>query len=89
MNGIDQNLFGIIDKHFSRLRLIDRYQERFSFIYADILTSVFALNSSNPNLISGFLSKSADSIFASKGRNNHLGIILQNLANHQHFINLF
>ena len=89
-NGIDAAMFQIIQFHFERLKLLERYLDRFGSIYRQIL-SAYSDNSynGNPILVQRTLLHDARTLFTDFGRNYYIAIIKESLATNTEFINMF
>lgn len=90
-NGIDTRLYQIIENHFRRIKLIEKYEGKTNNIYTRIYNMYLgkAVYSGNPALIKQDLLISAQNHFNSFGRNHYEGVLIEALANNNDFINLF
>jgi len=90
-NGINPNFYRIVVKHFNRLDLLHRYTERFNSVYHQTFTSFRGKGrfAGHPNRVRDFLLDDANTLFQDYGRNYHVGVIKEALANSAIFLNQF
>ncbi|WNH07677.1 HNH endonuclease [Thalassobellus suaedae] len=89
-NRINPILFQIIEYHFERLHLLERYNDVFNTEYKQILSSFKDPHyNGNRALVSRILTNDANSLFGDYGRNYYKAIIKESLANNASFLNLF
>ncbi|WP_412464103.1 HNH endonuclease [Flavobacterium mekongense] len=90
-NRINPRLYQIIENHFKRIKLIDKYNDKSSNIFTRIYNMYFgkAVYSGNSQLIKQDLLIDAQNHFSSFGRNHYEGVLIEALANNNDFINLF
>jgi hypothetical protein len=90
-NGINPDLFQVIENHFIRIKLINKYNDKTGNIYQRVINSYKGKTAyiGKPNLIQTDLLKEAQNHFLSFGRNHYEGVLMEALANNNHFLNLF
>lgn len=89
---ISQQIFAIIENHFNRLDLINRYQESLDLLISDIIDDVEVNkiefgNSVTPHAISSIISSKANRLKLHYGTNYWKSIAMDLLANSSQFIN--
>lgn len=91
LNGINPRLYQIIENHFERIKLINKYNDKTNNIYTRIHNMYLgkAVYSGKPKLIKQDLLIDAQNHFNSFGRNHYEGVLIDALANNDDFINLF
>ncbi|MGG7035707.1 MAG: HNH endonuclease [Flavobacterium sp.] len=90
-NGIHPDLYQVIENHFNRIKLLEKYNDKAGNIYQRVFNSykgkrIFA---GKPDLIQEDLSQEVQNHFVSFGRNHYEGILMEALANNFDFLNLF
>jgi 5-methylcytosine-specific restriction endonuclease McrA len=90
-NGIDPDLYQVIEYHFRRIKLLDKYNDKTGNIYQRVFNSYKgkAAYKGKPDLIQTDLLQEVQNHFNSFGRNHYEGILMEALANNNVFLNLF
>lgn len=90
-NGIDPDLYKVIEYHFKRIKLIDKYNDKTGNIYQRVYDNYKgnATYMGKPHLIQTALMQKVKNHFNSFGRNHYEGILMESLANNNVFLNLF
>ncbi|TDE01531.1 hypothetical protein [Flavobacterium sandaracinum] len=90
-NGIDSDLYQVIEYHFKRIKLLDKYNDKTGNIYQRVLNSYKGktVYRGKPDLIQTNLLQEVKNHFSSFGRNHYEGILMEALANNNVFLNLF
>lgn len=90
-NGINPDLYQVIENHFSRINLLEKYNDKTGNIYERTFNSYNnkSTYSGKPNLIKQDLMIEVNSHFKSFGRNHYEGVLKEALANNNDFLNLF
>jgi hypothetical protein len=91
ISGINLAFYNIIERHFDRLNLLERYKEKFNSLYNQTRSSFknkprFA---GHPGRVRDFLLDDAAQLFADYGRNYYIGIVKEALGNNNTFVNQF
>lgn len=91
INGINHNLYQVIENHFKRIKLIEKYNDKAPNLYEQIANAYKGKNifKNNPELIKEFLIQEAENHFISFGRNHYKGVLMESLAQNTTFLNLF
>lgn len=90
-NRINSNLYQVIENHFTRIKLLEKYNDKVGNIYQRIYNSYAnkPCFKNNPGLIQQDLLIEAENHLKSFGRNHYEGILKEALANNKSFLNLF
>ena len=90
-NGIDPDLYKVIEYHFKRIKLIDKYNDKTGNIYQRVYDNYKGNVTyiGKPHLIQTALMQKVQNHFSSFGRNHYEGILMESLANNSVFLNLF
>jgi 5-methylcytosine-specific restriction endonuclease McrA len=88
-NNFNVGLRYIIEKHFERLELLNRYDENVPTILSNIDTDFNSLAGFNPsqNEVADFLIRKANEYYAKYGRNYWQGVAYETLANSNQYLN--
>lgn len=90
-NGIDADLYRVIEYHFKRIKLIKKYNDKTGNIYQRIYNSYKGkeIYRGRPDLIQKNLLQEVENHFESFGRNHYEGILMEALAASHSFLKLF
>lgn len=91
INHINPQLYQVIENHFTRIKLIEKYNDKTTNIYRRIVNAYKGkkIFKNNPALIQESLKQQAENHFQSFGRNHYEGVLMEALANNMVFLNLF
>lgn len=90
-NGIDPDLYQVIENHFTRIKLLDKYNDKTGNIYERVINSYKGKTAyiGKPDLIKNDLLLEVQNHFTSFGRNHYEGILMEALAHNNQFLHLF
>jgi hypothetical protein len=80
--GMDDDLWGLIDSHFHRLKLLDRYDERGNDEVAEILSDCRQFHDAGGQDVRAFLTGRADDRRTVYGRNHWIAVLMGAMAQH-------
>lgn len=90
INGIDADLYTIIENHFIRLNLAEKYTEKTNYLYNRMYNMYNKpIYRGNPDLIRDSLLIEVAQHYLDYGRNHYEGVLMEALANNYDFLNLF
>lgn len=91
INNIDIGLFNLIESHFDRLHLLDRYKKRFSHVHDELFIAFKGINKTirRPDLIKELILSDYDLLAKNFGANYYKLIFKEALANCDDFLNQF
>lgn len=81
-NGVSDELWGLIDSHFRRLKLIDRYDEQGNDEVAEILADCRQYRDTGGPNIQSFLEGCAVDRATVYGRNHWIAVLMKSMADH-------
>jgi len=90
-NGINRNTFEVIQNHFTRIKLLKKYNNKTGNIYERVCNSYSGQSvfRNNPNAIKAHLLQESENHFKSFGRNHYEGILKEALALNEDFLSFF
>lgn len=80
--GMDDDLWDLIDSHFRRLKLLDRYDERGNDEVAEILSDCRQFHDAGGQDVRAFLTGRADDRRTVYGRNHWIAVLMGAMAQH-------
>lgn len=88
-NNIDNDLYRLIQSHYEKLELVNRYNDKFNTNYTQILNSLNnPIFKGNPKLVTSLLVSEYQNGISDFGINNYKLVLKEELARNNHFINL-
>lgn len=87
-NGIDKDLFNIIEKHFNRLNLIERYKDKFNNLHSHVVKPYKdnPLVADNSQLVKSMILHEVGGLRETFGHNYWHAVIKEALANSDEFL---
>lgn len=80
--GLEDDRWALIESHFSRLKLLERYDERGNDEVAEIIASCRSFVEEGGQNVNGFLQRQATDRAGAHGANHWIAVLMQKMAQH-------